>query len=228
MLTLHHLSQSRSFRILWLLEELKAEYGTPYQLIKHTRNRHHLAPDELLAIHPMGKAPILVDDSLPKGEQALAESALIIEYLLKFYDKNQKFMPNDEFEAWRDYTFWLHFAEGSLMPPLVMGLILSKAVAKSPFLVRPIVQKVKEGADEMILTGNVDKSLKLLDNFLKNKTYLVNDKLTGADIQLYFAVAGARAKGFDLIQFMDIAKWLHTCENRPAFKRAIEQGGAVF
>lgn len=220
MLTLHHLSQSRSFRILWLLEELKAEYGTDYTLITHQRQPNFLAPDALLAIHPMGKAPILVDDSLPAGEQVLAESALIIEYLLKYYDKNQVFSPDDDFTAWRDYQFWLHFAEGSLMPPLVMGLILTKAVQKSPFLVRPIVKKVKDGADRMILTGNVEKSLQLLDQFLQNKNWLVNDKLTGADIQLYFSVFAAKSSGVNVARFGNVARWLQNCENRTAFKNA--------
>lgn len=221
MLTLHHLSQSRSFRILWLLEELSAEYGLDYTLMTHQRQPNFLAPDALLAIHPMGKAPILVDDSLPVGEQALAESALIIEYLLKFYDKNQKFMPDDDFSSWRDYQFWLHFAEGSLMPPLVMGLILTKSVQKSPVLVRPIVRKVKDGVDKMILTGNVDKSLRLLDDFLQNKNWLVNDKLTGADIQLYFSVFAAKSSGVNVACFANVHRWLQHCESRSAFKNAI-------
>lgn len=227
MLTLHHLTQSRSFRILWLLEELRSEYGTDYVMTTHERSSSFLAPDELLDVHPMGKAPILVDDSLPNGEQVLAESAVIVEYLLKFYDKNQIFSPSDEFTSWRDYQFWLHFAEGSLMPPLVMGLILSKAVAKSPALVRPIVQKVKDGADEMILTGNIDKSLQMLEDFLHYKAYLVDDKLTGADIQLYFAVAGAKKSGayFD---YPNVIRWLKNCESRPAFQHATQLGGQPF
>lgn len=155
----------------------------------------------------------------------MAESALIIEYLLKYYDKNQVFSPDDDFTAWRDYQFWLHFAEGSLMPPLVMGLILTKAVQKSPFLVRPIVKKVKDGADKMILVGNVDKSLRLLNDFLQNKNWLVNDKLTGADIQLYFSVFAAKSSGVNVARFGNVARWLQNCENRTAFKNAMIKGG---
>lgn len=231
MLTLHHLSQSRSFRILWLLEELKSHYGTKddgieYTLINHTRNKHHLAPDDMLAIHPMGKAPILIDDSLPMGEQALAESAVIVEYLLKVYDKDKVFCADDDLIAWKNYHFWLHFAEGSLMPPLVMGLILHKTITKSPALIRPIVKKVKQGIDTMLLTGNVNKSLALLENHLQNKSFIVNDKLTGADIQLYFSVAGAKKSGADFNDLPNINHWLTLCESRASFKKAVELGGS--
>lgn len=228
MLTLHHLSQSRSFRILWLLEELKGEYGTDYTLINHSRNKHHLAPDELQNIHPMGKAPILIDDTLPMGEQALAESALIVEYLLKVYDKDKIFFADDDLTSWKTYHFWLHFAESSLMPPLVMGLILHKTIAKSPAFIRPIVKKIKQGIDKMLLTGNVNKSLALLENHLQNKSFIVNDKLTGADIQLYFAVAGAKKSGADFTYLPNINNWLALCENRESFKKAVEIGGKPF
>lgn len=228
MLTLHHLSQSRSFRTLWLLEELKAHYGTDYTLITHQRNRHHLAPETLLDLHPMGKAPILIDDSLPLGEKALAESAVITEYLLKVYDTDKVFCASDDLTAWKDYQFWLHFSEGTLMPPLVMGLILHKAVGKSPFFARPIVRQVKAGIDKMLLTGNVTKSLNLLEKFLNNKRYLVNDKLTGADIQLYFSVAGTKKSGADFSSLPNTQAWLKTCENRPAFLKAVALGGKPF
>lgn len=226
MITLHHLEKSRSFRILWLLEELKLAYGLDYKLVNHSRNQQNLAPDELMKYHPMGKAPILFDDSLPTGEQTLAESAVIIEYLLKFYDKDQQFSPSNDFIAWRDYQFWLHFAEGSLMPPVVMKLILSKAVEKSPFFAKPIVRKVKTGAEKMLLDGNIQKSLQLLEKQLQGKDWLVDQKLTGVDIQLYFAVAGAiKISQIPLANFPNIAHWLKNCEQRPAFPKAIELGG---
>ncbi|MEG9487239.1 glutathione S-transferase [Mannheimia indoligenes] len=226
MITLHHLEKSRSFRVLWLLEELKATYGLEYQLISYNRNIQNLAPSELEQFHPMGKAPILVDDSLPQGEQALAESALIIEYLLKFYDSRQQFSTSNTFSSWRDYQFWLHFAEGSLMPPVVMKLILLKAVEKSPFFAKPIVRQVKAGAEKMLLDGNIQKGLQLLEKQLQGKEWLVDEKLTGADIQLYFAAAGAiKISQLALDDFPNIARWLKHCEQRPAFKRAIELGG---
>lgn len=228
MLTLHHLSQSRSFRILWLLEELKAHYGTDYTLINHSRNKHHLAPDELQNIHPMGKAPILIDDTLPIDEQALAESAVIVEYLLKVYDKDKVFCADDDLISWKAYQFWLHFAEGTLMPPLVMGLILHKTTQKSPALIRPIVKKVKQGIDKMLLTGNINKSLALLETHLQNKSFIVSDKLTGTDIQLYYAAAGAKKSGADFTHLPNINQWLALCENRPSFKRAVELGGMPF
>lgn len=226
MITLHHLAKSRSFRVLWLLEELKESYGLEYQLISYDRNAQNLAPSELEQFHPMGKAPILVDDRLPQGEQALAESALIIEYLLKFYDNRQQFSPSNTFSSWQDYQFWLHFAEGSLMPPVVMKLILLKAVEKSPFFAKPVVRQVKAGAEKMLLDGNIQKGLQLLEKQLQGKDWLVDEKLTGADIQLYFAAAGAiKISQLALDDFPNIAHWLRNCEQRPAFKRAIELGG---
>lgn len=226
MITLHHLEKSRSFRVLWLLEELKETYGLEYQLISYNRNAQNLAPSELLQIHSMGKAPVLVDDSLPQGEQVLAESALIIEYLLKFYDNRQQFSPSSAFNAWRDYQFWLHFAEGSLMPPVVMKLILLKAVEKSPFFAKPLVRQVKAGAEKLLLDGNVQKGLQLLEKQLQGKDWLVDEKLTGADIQLYFAAAGAIKIGqLSLADFPNTARWLNNCEQRTAFAKAVELGG---
>lgn len=226
MITLHHLAQSRSFRILWLLEELKIAYGLNYELINHSRNQQNLAPEVLTHIHPMGKSPILLDDSLPIGEQALVESAVIIEYLLKFYDKHQQFSPTDEFRAWRDYHFWLHFAEGSLMPPVVMKLILHKAVEKSPFFAKPIVRKVKGGAEKLLLDGNIQKSLQLLESHLQGKQWLAAQKLTGADIQLYFSVVGAmKISQIDQGKFPHIQRWLNNCTQRKAFQTAVELGG---
>lgn len=226
MLTLHHLNQSRSFRIVWLLEELKAVYGVDYHLHTHQRGKNHLAPDELIAIHPMGKAPILVDDELPDGQQAIAESAVVIAYLLDKYDHQSYFLPQGDMsiKAVRDYQFWLHFAEGSLMPVLVMGLILNKTVEKSPFFIRPITKQIKVKIDNLILSGNTQKSLNLLDSALAESHWLCDDKLTGADIQMYFAAKGA-ARAVAMDTYPNIKNWLKRCESRAAFIKAVEVGG---
>lgn len=227
MLTLHHLSQSRSFRILWLLEELKLAYGLPYQLISHDRDtRTFLAPKAFASQHTMGKAPILIDDSLPVGKQALAESAFIIEYLLKYHDAEQRFLPHDD-ASWRQYAYWLHFSEGTLMPPLVMGLILNKAIGKSPFFVKPIVKKLKAGIDQAVLSKNITSSLTLIDNTLSRQTWLAGEHLTGADIQMHFALAALHAKNA-LAQYPAIINWLTKCQQRPAFIQAEKLAGSVF
>ena len=227
MITLYHLEKSRSFRIVWLLEELKLAYGLDYQLISHQRDeRTYLAPKSFKNIHPMGKAPILVDDSLPDGEQVLAESALIIEYLLKTYDSEQRFYPTGA-KAWRDYTFWLHFAEGSLMPPLVMGLILTKASQKAPLLVRPIARKLKSGIDQMILSNNISSALALVEETLSRSPWFAGDAFTGADVQMYFAIAAARQR-VGLAGMSAITAWLERCESRAGFINTVAKVGTVF
>lgn len=228
MITLHHLEKSRSFRILWLLEELKLAYGLDYQLVSYPRNhKTYLAPVELKQLHTMGKAPILIDDTLPQGEQALAESALIIEYLLKTYDKEQLFYPKTE-KTWREYTFWLHFAEGSLMPPLVMSLILSKATQKVPFFAKPIANKLKDGIGSMILNGNINSALELVEQTLSKQPWFAGESLTGADIQMYFAVAAARERVGLPKHYHATQQWLQRCEQCVGFKNAIAVAGSVF
>ncbi|UTO04886.1 glutathione S-transferase [Moraxella sp. FZLJ2107] len=228
MITLYHLEKSRSFRIVWLLEELKLAYGLDYDLISFNRdNKTYLAPKELKAIHPMGKAPILVDDSLSVGEQALAESALIIEHLLKTYDHEKKFYPADD-KAWRDYTFWMHFAEGSLMPPLVMGLILSKACEKSPFFAKPIARKLKDGIGKMILNNNVSSALELIEQSLAQSPWFAGSEFTGADVQMYFAVAAARERTVLPPAMTATRAWLDRCESRAGFIKTVEKVGTVF
>ncbi|MDO4441885.1 MAG: glutathione S-transferase [Moraxella sp.] len=221
MLTLHHLNHSRSFRILWLLHELHAEYGTPFEVITHQRGADFLAPKSMAKIHPMGKAPVLVDDE--RG-RVLAESGFIIEYLLRYYDKEQKFSPDET--AWEDYAFWLHFAESSMMPPLVMDLVMTKVATKSPLMVRPVAKAIANKVKSLVVKGNVDGSFSLLDRHLSDKVWIA-DRFTGADIQAYFAVKALQSRG-DLTKFTHLSDYLARCESRPAHHKTIEQGGALF
>lgn len=233
MIHLYHLNKSRSFRIVWLLEELKEAYGLDYQL--HTIERDaatYLAPDYLKQIHPMGKAPILVDDSLPAGEQALAESAAIMAYLLKAYDPDAKFHPVVDADsvqaagkAWRDYEFWMHFAEGSLMPPMVMSLILQKASAKSPWFARPVINQLKDGIHRMILDNNISSALKLLETALAGQSWLAKD-FSAADIQMHLAVYGAKMRGTLPKSHQHTIQWLERCQSRPVFARALGLAGS--
>lgn len=221
MLTLHHLNHSRSFRILWLLCELNDRYGTPFQLISHHRNENHLAPDAMQRIHPMGKAPILVDENRGK---TLIESGFIIEYLLKYYDKDKHFLPDDD--DWEDYTFWLHFAESSMMPPLVMRLVMTKVATKSPLLVKPIAKAIADKVESLVIADNVRRSFDLLNKHLSDKEWIAN-KFTGADVQAYFAVKALQNRG-GLDDFVHLKAWLLRCESRTAYRQAVEQGGALF
>lgn len=221
MLTLHHLNHSRSFRILWLLEELAWAYDLDYRLVTHSRTANYLAPDELSAIHPMGKAPILVD-----GDKVLAESGFIMEYLLAKYDTNGEFKPTDG-KAWEDFTFWLHFAESSMMPPLVMRLIMTKVATKSPWFIRPIAKAIANKVESLVIADNIKKSFDLLDGHLADNHWVAGETFSASDIQTHFAVKALRSRG-GLGEREHIKRWLGACEARLAYKSTVKKGGDIF
>lgn len=228
-LHLHHLEESRSFRIIWLLEEL----DVPYQLTKYERH-HGLAPKSLQQVHPMGKAPILQD-----GHNTLIESANIIEYLIDHYDQgattpaddrvsamvmNKKFRPDYGSEAYEQYRYWLHFTESSLMPLLIIRLIFATMINKSPIGIKQVAKLLKSGTEKSYLTHSLNAQLNLLDGHLANNEWLAGRQFTGADIQLEFAInALAKANGL-AAKYANIHNWLKKCQARPAYHKAIEKG----
>lgn len=221
MLTLHHLNHSRSFRILWLLEELKLAYGLEYQLVCHQRDkRTFLAPRALKDIHPMGKAPILVDD-----DKVLIESGFIIEYLLKYYDLNHQLQPTDDVQ-WQAYSFWLHFGESSMMPPLVMRLVMNAVATKSPIVIRPVAKAIRQKVEKMVISDTVRQSFGLLENHLQDKHWLAGS-FSGADIQVYFTAKALQSRS-GLDDYPNIQNWLMRCQARPAFEHAVATGGQLF
>lgn len=220
MLHLHHLENSRSFRILWLLEELNADY----KLTSYKRNKAYLAPDSLKKIHPLGHAPILeVDD------RALIESGFIMEYLLKHYDKEQVFKPTDDNEAaWEAYTFWLHFAEASIMPLLVMRLVFTKVVEKSPILIKPISKSIRKQVENSMISDSLTKMLTMMEQQLQNNHWFAGEAFSAADIQMELVATATNAgAGLDKVKYANILNWLKRCHERDAFKRAEEKGGSV-
>ena len=220
MLHLHHLANSRSFRILWLLEELKADY----QLTCYERNKAYRAPDSLKEVHPLGHAPILEVDGRP-----LIESGFIIEYLLKHYDKAHQFKPADDNEAaWEAYTFWLHFAEASVMPPLVMRLVFTKVVEQSPMLIKPVSKSIRTQVEKSMITNSLNKILDMMEQHLQDNHWFAGEDFSAADIQMHLAVVGANAgPGLDKSKYTNILNSLKHCEERDAFKRAEEKGGRL-
>jgi glutathione S-transferase len=203
MLTLHHLNDSRSQRILWLLEEL----GTPYELVRYQRNAEtRLAPPELAKIHPLGKSPIIVD-----GDIRIAESGAIVDYVIRRYGKGAM-MPapgSAEFEA---YNEWLHYAEGSAMLPLMLNLYVSRLKeAGAPLHPR--------------IDSELANHLGYTDRALQGREFFVGRSLSGADIQMIFVAE--MAKVFDrLAPYGNLSGWLSRMHARPAFQRSIEKGGA--
>lgn len=217
MLTVHHLEHSRSQRILWLLEEL----GVDYELKRYARDEQtKLAPPELKKIHPLGKAPVITD-----GDTTVAESGAIIEYLVDIYDDGRLAPPRGTPER-LTYTYWLHYAEGTFMPLMIIALILGRIEnAPLPFLVKPvakgIVQKVREG----YLDDNVRRNLDFMEASLADKDWFCGDRLTAADIQMSFALEAAEVRTDLGSAYPRLAGFLHRMRARPAYQRALEKGG---
>jgi glutathione S-transferase len=204
MITVHHLNDSRSQRILWLLEELGAPYGIKfYQRDATTR----LAPPELKAIHPLGKSPVVTDN-----RRAIAESGAIVEYVLRHHDSSAVLRPAFDSADYDTYVEWLHYSEGSAMLPLMLHLYTTRlGDAAAPL--RPRID------------SEIANHLGYVNQALNGKDYFVAGKLTGADIQMSFV--GEMAKVFNMIDiYPNLKSWLARMHARPAFKRSIEKGGA--
>lgn len=217
MLTLHHLNNSRSQRVLWLLEELGVEYNIEFYERDKTTN---LAPDALTKVHPLGRSPVL---STPDGN--IAESGAIVEYLVKNHASETFVTPQDG-EALQQYWFWMHFAEGSLMPPLVANLVLEKARQKGskPFFIKPITNKLIDGILNAYYGPNLAKSLQYVESYLSNNTWFAGDALTGADVQMIFPLESlvASGKAKDLKAIQEFVARVHA---RPAYQAALAKGG---
>ena len=202
MLTLHHLNNSRSQRILWLLEEL----GVPYDLVKYQRgNPVPLAPPELKAVHPLGKSPVITD-----AGHVIAESGAIVEYVIDTYGAGRLKPAVGTADYWR-YIEWLHYAEGSAMLPLMLALyagMLGEAAAP----LRPRIDSET--------ANNFD----YMDKALEKTGFFVGADLTGADIQLLFVLEAASGGGA-LKAYPHLVKFVESMHARPAYQRAIEKGG---
>lgn len=217
MLVVHHLNNSRSQRVLWLLEEL----GVPYDLRCYQRNRDTLlAPPELKAVHPLGKSPVLVD-----GNLTLAESGAIVEYLADKYGNGRLAKPFGSPERVR-YIYWLHYAEGSAMTPLLLKLTFDRvAGAKMPFFVRPIVKGVRAKVIEAYIGPNLELHLDYLENELAQAPWFCGNELTAADIQMSFPLEAAAARGGLDQGHPRAMAFLDRIHARPAYARALERGG---
>jgi len=215
MITLHHLNNSRSQRILWLLEELK----TPYEIKFYERDKITiLAPKELKKIHALGKSPVITD-----GDVTVAESGAIIEYLVQTYGND--LYPQHGSAQHRDYTYWMHYAEGSLMPQMLIKLIFDKVKnSPMPFFVKPIARMIANKVLDSYAGPNIKTNLTFIENHLSLQEWFCGDKLTGADIQMSFPLEAMIAReGGD--QYPNIAAFVRKFQARPAYQRALEAGG---
>lgn len=213
MIVVHHLNNSRSQRILWLLEEL----GVPYEIKRYERNKiTMLAPPELRQVHPLGKSPVITD-----GDLTIAESGAIIDYLITKYGSHLK--PSDEKEALK-YNYWLHYAEGSLMPILLVALIFNKVETKAPVFIRPIAKAIAGNVRKAFIYPNIKTHFDYLESELSNSTWFAGNSFSGADIQLSFPIEAAETRGI-LSNRPHLKKYLESIHSRPAYKKALEKGG---
>lgn len=217
MIILHHLNNSRSQRVIWLLEELEIEYQ-----IKHYERdpRTSLAPDSLKAVHPLGKSPVITD-----GDQVIAESGLIIEYLLQKYD-SRGFLPEKDSPAYWQYLYWLHYSEGSLMPLMVMSLIFNKVkTAPMPFFIRPIAKGIADKVMSSYVSPNVANNLKFIETHLGENTWFAGEQMTGADFQMIFPLEASLNRAIKAADFPNIAAFVKRIHALPAYQKALKAGG---
>jgi glutathione S-transferase len=217
MITLHHLEHSRSQRVLWLLEEL----GVDYEIERYRRDRRtNLAPPELKRVHPLGKSPVISD-----GDRVLAESAVIVEYLARCYG-DDRWAPEPDDPRYWDFSFWMHYPEGSLMPPLLLKLVFSKVRSKAPLLVRPVAAGIAGQVDRTFTDPQIATHFGFVEGYLAEHEWLVGDDITAADIQLSFPLEAAVARGtVDEHSHPNVVEYVHRFQARPAYRRALEAGG---
>ncbi|CUA82741.1 MULTISPECIES: glutathione S-transferase [Gulbenkiania] len=217
MLTVHHLNNSRSQRILWLLEEL----GVPYEIRPYQRNPETLlAPRTLKGVHPLGKAPVVTD-----GDITVAESGAIIEYLVDTYGAG-RLKPAVGTPARRQYTYWLHYAEGSLMPLLLMKLVFSRlSHPPMPVLLRPMAGMIARSVSERYLQPQLAQHFAHIETSLATSGWFAGDELTAADIQMSFPLEAAAASMQQVERYPAIRAFLTRIRDRPAYQRALEKGG---
>jgi glutathione S-transferase len=217
MIVVHHLNNSRSQRVLWLLEEL----GLAYEVKRYQRDaKTMLAPPELRAVHPLGKSPVIQD-----GEVTLAESGAILEYLVARYG-NGRLAPAAGTPERLRYTYWMHFAEGSAMPPLLLKLVFDRIEkGPMPFFVRPIARAIAQRAKSSFIQPNIDRNLDFMEGELGKSDWFAGAEFSAADIQMSFPLEAARARGGLDAKRPRLIAFLERIHARPAYRRAIEKGG---
>ena len=215
MLTVHHLNNSRSQRVLWLLEEL----GVPYEIIRYNRQPNMLAPPELRAIHPLGKSPVITDSG-----NTIAESGAIVEYLVKTYGNGRLIPPDNTPERLR-FTYWLHYAEGSAMPPLLLKLIFMMLPKRAPLLMRPVVNAIAAKALNTLVDPQLKQHMAFWEGELSKSEWFAGSEFTAADIQMSFPLEAASARAGLEQGHPKAMAWLAKIHARPAYQRALEKGG---
>jgi glutathione S-transferase len=217
MIVVHHLNNSRSQRVLWLLEELQL----PYEIKRYQRDaRTMLAPPELKQVHPLGKSPVVTD-----GDRTLAESGAVIEYLVDKYGAG-RLKPADGTPERLLYTYWLHYAEGSAMPPLLMQLIFNRIESgPMPFFIRPIARGISKQVKTSFIAPQLKLHLDYMEQELGRSEWFAGNELSAADIQMSFPIEAARMRGGLDESRPRLMSFLQRIHGRPAYRKALERGG---
>jgi len=217
MIVIHHLNNSRSQRILWLLEEL----GIEYDIKRYERDaKTMLAPPELRRVHPLGKSPVLVE-----GDVTVAESGALIEYVLDKHG-NDRLRPAAGTPERLRFTYWLHYAEGSAMPPLLLALIFGRIPrSPMPFFAKPIAKAISSKALSTFIEPQLKLHMDFQEGELAKSMWFAGPDFTAADIQMSFAVEAARARGGLNASRPNLMAYLERIHARPAYQRALEKGG---
>lgn len=217
MLTVHHLEESRSHRILWLLEELELDY----EIERYRRDPEtKLAPDSLSRVHPLGKAPVLTD-----GDKTIAESAAIIEYVIDEYGDG-RLRPEAGTEAHRRYRYWMHYAEASVMPNLLLRIVFEKIPEQLPWPVSSAAGVLSGRVEEEFIAPRIRTHLDFWEAELAERKFFADDEFTACDIQMSVAVKGA-AKSVEESEYPRVHEWIDRVCGREAHERAVERGGGT-
>ena len=216
MIILHHLNNSRSQRIIWLLEEL----GVEYEIKRYERNKiTMLAPESLKSVHALGKSPVITD-----GDLVIAESGAIIDYLVSKYDSG-KLKPKKEADALR-FNYWIHYAEGSAMPPLLLSLIFSKIeTSPMPFFIKPIAKGISAKVKGAFINPQLKLHTDYMEGELTKHEWFAGDHFSAADIQMSFPLEAAKARGFITSKHPKLWGFLEKIHAMESYKKALEIGG---
>ena len=222
MVVVHHLENSRSQRVLWALEEL----GVPYEVKRYERDPvTNLAPESLKQVHPLGKSPVITDQNAEGGAVTIAESGAIIEYLAQTYGE-EGFTPAAGTEASRQYDYWMHFSEGSLMPQLLLKIVFDKVTTNPmPFFVKPIAKGIAKKVMRSYVSPNIKVMLAFIENHLSEHEWFAGDVITGADIQMSFPLEACVMNGTAGPKYPNIKAYVKRIHARTSYQQGLEVGG---
>ncbi len=217
MIVLHYLEHSRAQRILWLLEEL----GLEYRIETWRRDpKTRLAPEGLKKIHPLGKSPVIID-----GDRVLAESATIVEYLARTWGAPGWVRDPDDADYWA-FSYWMHYAEASLMPPLLIKLVFGELRGDAvPFLIRPLTRRIADQVDHSFTDRQIETHLRYVDRYLKDRPWFLGSAISAADIQMSFPLEAGVARIDGGRKYPNVRAYVRRFQARPAYRRALEIGG---